>query len=208
MPIPHIKRKAQTMSERLGFQDPDLSTPEHDAMVFWTKAYLKDYFRREADKECMGCEFKDKLDKAQAHWPEDKSIHSELANKAHSLLGEIKDFCHIRLEHPILNKNRFILGYADIMAVGKRIVVEYSPTGQYGKKLRPGIYLWDRSPVYVEVKPKIYSFGELIRQVRTYQTVTGMNQWYIASPDRRFEQALKDEGIEFIQITDDYKNYL
>lgn len=197
------------MSERLGFQDPDLSTPEHDAMVFWTKAYLKNYFAREADEECMGCEFKEDLYKAQSHWPQDSSINSQLANETYQLLTEKERFSKITLEHPILTGNRFILGYADVMAVGRRILIDHSPTNYYGKKERPRVVFEERNPIYVEVKPRIYSFGELIRQIRTYQTVTGIfHQWYVASPETRFEEAIKDEGIKFIQITDDYKNYL
>ena len=41
MPIPKIEARSSTMSQRLGFHDPDLTSPEHDAMVFWVKNYLK-----------------------------------------------------------------------------------------------------------------------------------------------------------------------
>jgi hypothetical protein len=206
--MPRITRKAQTMSERLGFQDPDLSTPEHDAMVFWTKAYLKDYFAFKSYEGFDLEEFEKKLDIAEAHWPQDKDLRSKLKETASSFFMETDDFCQIRLEHPIVNRSGFILGYADIMAQSLRITFNVSPTNYCGEKLKPNIDKWTPSPIYVEVKPKIYSFGELIRQIRTYQTVTSGNQWYVASPDTRFEEAIRDEGIEFIQITDGYKDYL
>lgn len=60
---------------------------------------------------------------------------------------------------------------------------------------------------YFEAKPKIPSFGELLRQIRTYQEYTPQREEYsrerrknhfvIVSPDVRFREAIESQKIEF-----------
>lgn len=53
---------------------------------------------------------------------------------------------------------------------------------------------------YFEVKPSIPSVGELIRQLRMYQTYTGSTEWFVVSPDDRCESILKAQGFGFIKV--------
>ncbi len=53
---------------------------------------------------------------------------------------------------------------------------------------------------YFEVKPSIPSLGEVIRQIRMYQTYTGHWPWFIVSPDDRFAEQLRDQGIGFVKV--------
>ncbi len=54
--------------------------------------------------------------------------------------------------------------------------------------------------VYFEVKPSIPSLGEVIRQIRMYQTYTGADLWFIVSPDDRFAEQLRGQGIGFVKV--------
>lgn len=49
-----------------------------------------------------------------------------------------------------------------------------------------------------EVKPKIESVGEVIRQIRRYQTYAGPMQFAVVSPDGRFAKLLREQGIGFV----------
>lgn len=281
MPIPPLNKPA-TMSQRLGFQDPDLTTPEHDAMVFWTKKYLKNYcakiVREKPDLSIEGLTKKVnyleekfiKLNRKSTYSADEvqdfesfgKKINIFNQNERHTLnrcvsygtvfhewfklildllperfklLYQIleKDWCiefdkdqcsDITLEKPIEKESGYknsyssILGYADIYAKSRKghVCFTNSDDGLFGITS----YLTDYDEAdrttlsdgkllaYVEVKPRIQSFGELLRQIRTYETVTGKGNWYVACPDTRFKDDLEDEGVKFIQITEDYKDYL
>lgn len=294
MPIPPLNKPA-TMSQRLGFQDPDLTTPEHDAMVFWTKKYIQkkcyeaaknstekafneelNIIKAKIDKlKKDGLKFdlddgdtyleaisrtrkenellrskRDKISSSMNSFrihnkhltlvsshPEYKKLNEkyrefyDLINVGEELektllqLNEIeslenliirygqnkpdlnftvKDCSMIELEYAIANpKNNFIIGYADIKALSiSGVTCNISNNGsEYNLRQSSTDY-------YIEVKPRIQSFGELLRQIRTYETITGKNTWYVACPDTRFKDDLEDEGVEFIQITEDYKEYL
>jgi hypothetical protein len=52
-----------------------------------------------------------------------------------------------------------------------------------------------------EVKSTIPSLGELIRQVRLYETYLN-GKFYVVSPDTRFAEPLKKQGIGFIPYTE------
>jgi hypothetical protein len=56
---------------------------------------------------------------------------------------------------------------------------------------------------FYEVKPSIPSLGEVIRQVRMYQTYTNRErygEWWIVSPDTRFKEQLESQGIKFLAV--------
>lgn len=52
--------------------------------------------------------------------------------------------------------------------------------------------------VFFEVKPKIDSLGEVIRQLRRYQKYAS-GVWVVVSPDTRYANILREQGIEFLQ---------
>ena len=52
----------------------------------------------------------------------------------------------------------------------------------------------------IEVKSHIKSIGELLRQIRQYQTFAPRDcKFFVASPDERFISVLKSQGVEFIK---------
>lgn len=49
----------------------------------------------------------------------------------------------------------------------------------------------------VEVKAKMPTLGELIRQVHFYSKYKSISKWIVVSPDDRYASLLKDNGISF-----------
>jgi len=85
-------------------------------------------------------------------------------------------------EVPITTKNDYIIGYIDIAI-------------SYKLRDRPDRIL------FVEVKPKIKSFGETLRQIKTYKTYRHFN-YIIYSPDTAFRGAFETQGIPIITPLD------
>lgn len=56
----------------------------------------------------------------------------------------------------------------------------------------------ERQSIYIEAKSEIKSLGELIRQINVYRTYKKGN-YFIASPDNRYIDILKEQGIGFIK---------
>jgi hypothetical protein len=50
-----------------------------------------------------------------------------------------------------------------------------------------------------EVKTRIPSLGELLRQMRTYQLHLGNVSLFVVCPDDRFAAPLKEQGIHFLK---------
>jgi hypothetical protein len=58
--------------------------------------------------------------------------------------------------------------------------------------------------IHFEVKPSVTSAGEVIRQIRMYQSYL-QGEYCIVSPDDRFASILEDQGIGFIKaLSDEY----
>ncbi len=107
-------------------------------------------------------------------------------------------------EKPILSNNyksTYTIGFVDM-------VVRYSTPShiaRYNTKTESVDFVVEQSDAqeltaYFEVKPSVPSLGEVIRQVRMYQTHTGDASWFIVSPDDRFAEQLRDQGIGFVKV--------
>lgn len=125
------------------------------------------------------------------------------------IISEFKDIqsvnipdCNCRLsiqsEVPINGgyDNRYILGYWDIHI---KIVKpdEYEVLSENNNF----VIHWakgDYSDVYIEVKPKITSFGQTLRQLNTYAEYTGKKNIYLFTRDSRFKEQFESQGIHVI----------
>lgn len=88
----------------------------------------------------------------------------------------------VESELPITTKNDYIIGYIDIAISCRR--------GDF-----PPLIL------FVEVKPKIKSFGETLRQIRTYKNYRN-TPCIIYSPDTTFKNAFDSQKIPIITPSD------
>ena len=95
-------------------------------------------------------------------------------------------------ERPITKGDRqykTIVGYLDMLCI-----IEKMDGIENGRE-----YFSRFGVVAFEVKSKITSIGEVIRQINQYRTFCHVNKFYIVSPDDRFSEILKQQGIGFIK---------
>ena len=138
--------KATTLTERMGFKDPDLTTPEHDKIILWL--YNKNNILTMI-----------------------KKIY-----KSPTILDEDKIY-DIKSEYPVVsNYNNFIIGFIDV------------------------VIFTSEDNFYVEVKPKITSFGETLRQINTYRKYLGFQNYIIITTKTDFKEYFEKNGILIYEL--------
>lgn len=76
----------------------------------------------------------------------------------------------VELEHAIFD-GKFVIGFIDAFC--------------------------NQHSIGVEVKSKMPTLGELIRQIHFYSKYKSISKWIVVSPDDRYASLLKDQGIYF-----------
>ncbi|MCM0082306.1 hypothetical protein L4X63_11970 [Geomonas sp. Red32] len=104
-------------------------------------------------------------------------------------------------ECTIMNDKGFVVGAIDMMVRVRRPglrVESYTSNLQAFPSAAPEwrIGSYD-DEVFIEVKSKILSLGELIRQIRFYQSHK-RGSYVVVSPDDRFAEILRNQGIGFV----------
>ena len=96
----------------------------------------------------------------------------------------------IRAESPIMNE-KYIIGYWDV-------VINTNVKRYFG-------YLCLKydipDTIFIEVKPKIDSFGKVLRQIKTYMQYSYRQQYveyYLYTPDTQYDAAFKGQGINVV----------
>ena len=94
-------------------------------------------------------------------------------------------------EVPILTDNKFIVGYWDIVITFPNFIFETEHFTFYRREC---------PTIYIEVKPKISSFGATLRQLKTYQKYQrgAIGRTYLFTKDLRFKEAFENQGIRVI----------
>lgn len=105
-------------------------------------------------------------------------------------------------EYTIAGKNGFVIGFIDMLVVVQRTKLTLNNCGS-DYRSQYEVPVWDSyetepTGYFFEVKPKITSAGELIRQIRMYQEYQ-RGQYIVVSPDDRFASILSAQGIEFLK---------
>jgi len=95
----------------------------------------------------------------------------------------------ILLENPIKN-GHFIIGYWDVVVQPLEYPGDFFTMG----------YEIDRPAIYIEVKPTIRSFGETLRQIKTYQEYLGGRRSItcLYTPDTKLDSAFESQGIRIL----------
>lgn len=190
-----MQPKAKTLQERMGFRDDELTTPKHDEIMLWL----------DENAERLGVSI------ASQHGHHKSWAH--MARFEYPELEECPSFRNNQVkvirrtwEQPIKAANEFIVGFVDML-----IEIDTTVRIGAGKKDGKPFWGWHDEPrklkALVEVKPTISSLGDLIRQVRLYEstnTSAGMKgfslaYFYVCCPDNRFEKQLASQGIGFIK---------
>lgn len=180
-----MQPKAKTLQERMGFRDDELATPKHDEIMLWLDENVE------------------RILTLQGPWQYEQKEIDHLRWAAGVTITGCPPERHINIqkiwERPITSGvNNFIIGFVDMEIVADEFKLSFTE--------RKGIYTWDKAPIIsrvasymVEVKPKIESLGEVIRQIRSYQVYSRNSKFYICCPDNRFEKQLASQGIGFIR---------
>lgn len=120
-------------------------------------------------------------------------------------------------EVPIMGYNKFIVGYWD-MVINFQIPHHKSKHFLlwYGKEHENDHYVefsrhgdcideFITKPIFIEVKPVIRSFGETLRQLKTYQSFVpdAVGRTYLFTTDTKFKAAFETQGIKVIEYRPD-----
>lgn len=227
------KQKAESLQARLGFSDPELKTPKHDAIMLWLDKEAKNIAKNFGIEKKIICSDQQQIivrlrqgaDKAVQNAVKEEEQKPSLSRKrpvydlAQSWTGlsaEVPEVPEIRItkvwEKPIMS-DKYIVGFVDmsIEAVNEEICIQYNLVSDYREQK---LYLprWSTATtgfeLLIEVKPSIVSVGELIRQIRMYQQYIKSPRFFsnfffmVVSPDDRFADILKGQGIYFVKCPD------
>jgi hypothetical protein len=102
----------------------------------------------------------------------------------------VKETISIKSEVPIMRaRTCSILGYFDIV---------FEREGLLKNEIAGNRKI--RSALYIKVKSKIRSFGETLRQLKTYETYQAFSKGniYLVTPDLKFKEAFESQGVHVI----------
>lgn len=95
-----------------------------------------------------------------------------------------------------------IVSYSDTLYGMIRTYLHIPKFSKYHEKLAWKNPNEDYKTINIEVKPKIKSFGETLRQINTYRDFDPHAFYIIYSPDSRFKEAFELQGISFVTPSD------
>ena len=184
------KTRATTIQQKFGFKDEDLRMPKHDEMMLWLDAHAL-----EVAQAVLG---------ERAQWSEQRIAEINKRLKIDLAVSELParnplDLEGTAWEIPVMS-GKYIVGFIDL-----EIKCQYDKIDTFNSdECIPGthrcVVKWEtfRTSIsaFVEVKTSIPSLGELIRQIRMYQEYQ-KGTYVVVSPDARFANALRSQGIEF-----------
>lgn len=204
------KNRGTTQEKLWNNQDKQLTTPKHDEMILWLlnkknaieiipklRTKLNRGFINTAPvvqevKDVIGycaeCGFQ--IDSNALNIlkriPEKgmRTILSKIDPSVLIILDSHIDFMSevslfdikIESEVPIMSRN-FIIGYLDILVTVNPIFLQYA----------------------IEVKPKITSFGETLRQLNTYREYFKNAEMFLFTCDMAFKSAFESQGIAVLK---------
>lgn len=167
--------RAQSLMERMGFRDPELSTPAHDALMIWLGEHIDDVVEQ-------------LVPLAHARVNHGEPVPVGLRS---SIPAPARRIGAPEWEYPLVSDDwrRSIVGFVDML-----VPVERSHPVVEADAWRMD---WIARGIYLEVKTRIDSLGETIRQIRAYQQYArGLHA--IVSPDDRFRAQIESQRIRFV----------
>jgi len=193
--------KTQTLQQRFGFQDKDLTTPKHDEILQWLDSDLLNVLKSIGIINIIKHRQQSAIENGV------KAACSDEIIKSAPVLSEDYDISMIKItkiwEVPIRNKS-YVIGFVDFRAIIKfpiTCVVESLSGNFYGSDR----YKWSLHDgeiiVNFEVKSTIPSLGELFRQIQMYK-VYDKNPFVIVCPDDRFRDQIESQGLKFVKYND------
>lgn len=193
--------KSQTLQQRFGFQDTELSTPKHDELMLWLDAWvdtnLPSLFIQQYDEVLI--EKRDSYNRCEIDPMHIEEFYLRFGQHEESIPKIIVNLKRKRWEHPIVDRS-YTIGFADMLVLAEGY---WHPLCYSMETKNLSLVYYHDARLYFEVKPTIPSLGEVIRQVRMYQTYTtggSYVRWHIVSPDTRFKSQIEAQGIGFVEV--------
>lgn len=220
-----------TIIEKHGFRDPELKTKAHDDLVLevysnpikylstawpnsewdWNTVQQQQHVTEIQERVRESIDFTAKQKKEGNTKFSDVDVDSIKVPE----IPEYKEaeVYQKQLEHPIKDRN-WIIGFVDLVFHTKVPVIKPSKS-LYDPRKEPSVYTIRKTPIItcecvfetfcVEVKTKIPSVGELLRQINMYRsypldTHTSKVQWVVACPDDTYREVLDEQGVGFIKL--------
>lgn len=168
---------SKTLTQHLGFADPELGSPEHDRMV--TQLTNSDTML-----QVLRCAWPDVLSRKRNGT---RAILGVPTSSMPPVKGDRDDIwervTQISLEKPIMRKN-YVVGFVDLEV-----------TVEWGKGNDNRV----RAVFYIEVKTNIKSVGKLLRQINLYRTfVPDYRPWVVFCNHDRYRDLLESQGIALV----------
>lgn len=179
--------KPETLRQRFGFMDEDNKTQKHDEIMLWLDKGVQNI---------IDSLFNKNWSQETRTWGQSQV---DYYNDRHRDSREMPPFPPRNFpvlkkdwEYVLKNKSKDPIGFIDMV-----VEIHYPHL-----TLNERDWRWDLIDnsirVCFEVKSAISSLGELIRQVRMYQSYFDTT-YIVVSPDDRFAGTLKEQGIQFIK---------
>lgn len=203
--------KSREKIQQIGFWDPEVPTPEHDAVCMWAYDNADEIFRAVCPEEfgrpwgdadiCWHYEANDRVaqqthDLARAFTSANQRPNPKIQKK--TLEYVLKSYTGYQ------DKTERLVGYADLVIHSGLPCV--APKYKQVSKLQvfDGFELtWtpQNAPVIlVEAKSVMPTLGELMRQIQLYRTAF-QGKFVVVSPDDRYEKILAEQNVSFIKCT-------
>ncbi len=218
------KNRFTTTEKLWKLNDETLSTPEHDEMVLWLLneehcklaiPIINEFFEKNTEWTSVLGDIYGKIPDFWERIKEKKGIEDlvcnisnidwlKLIDEYHNLQTEIGVYKDLKIlsESPIQTHNQFIVGYWDILIRRRYHNLKSSNFIRwYGKKDEADTANHnDCRDIFIEIKPKIKSFGETLRQIKTYQLYMPGSKGYtfLFTKDLKFKDAFESQGIGVI----------
>jgi len=201
------KNRFKTFEQIVGLEDKQLATPKHDEMVLWLlnienlktiipelsnwinlidEAYYEDY-------KFIKNEVK-RIENGKARYYNNDRVLQQFKE----YLKKSKPAIIINSEVPIKGNNDFINGYWDIEVLIGAIIRHI----RIGIEDVQNVEVLNEIPdrIYIEVKPKIDSFGTTLRQLNTYKSLVkgSSGNIYLFTEDLRYKEQFESQDIKVI----------
>lgn len=221
------KPRATTIQQRFGFRDNDLKTPLHDEILLWLDDNLNTVVEKiinynlewtpkelaQGDKYMKGlrryCDGELSLLAGRQLSQDSRSQDDPIRKWTCSPVPQKPTNVKIKsVWEDVIStgsSNVYVVGFIDLTATvhRPRLYLEYeryhSNAPDYSQYIKTKWEIGERlHTLHFEIKTAIKSLGELVRQIRMYQTYT-RGDFFIVGPDARFAKPLASQGIGFVK---------
>jgi hypothetical protein len=190
--------KLREKTQQIGFWDDELSSPDHDHIQVWTHKNIEKVLRLAIPEE-----FDRDWGPREVTYSSDNGVSDDqwTALKAKAIAEHPRPnpkANKIELEYTLVKRHGHngqleqIVGYADLM-------VHIGIPGLSAHDEEPfQVWFGGKDRILVEVKSKLPTLGELMRQINLYREAH-RGKVVVVSPDDSYAEVLATQGVQFLK---------